>query len=189
MLGLMFHLSSRLQGNNSLPWFSPGVKSKVRGVHISLEKKEGVLGYFTDDNSDCKKPATIDSYYEITIHCDGTNPDYPQSSKPVTWRFTKCLKGGQMMIDNNLCIASDTNFSRFILRERFFSLRELNRPDDMGWVKRLARSPRNMLTLDTYIYNRAGKEVLDSSISFQARKSEQEVSQRLAGPQDLAMRL
>jgi len=148
----------------------PAAVSKVDGFSIALEKKQGVLlTSKPKDKPDAEsKPASVDSYYQVSVTVSGENPEYPATDKPWTHRYTTGLKGddGYGFVGGVSYIPYDAQWTGFELVEEFD---EARRPPDFGkWMP-----PHHTVMLRAHFIDVSGRPN-SMAVGGWVRKSEKE---------------
>lgn len=138
--------------------------SKVDGFSIDVKEKQGVM--LTSTVNDEKLPASEDTYYEVTVNVDGSNPEYPAREKPYVRAFTIALERGTSGFAGGVSFTSKGNrWTKFELVE----VHDKSEEPPMGkWMP-----PHHRVDLVAH-YRDAQRKPQKMSMSAWVRKSDRE---------------
>jgi len=158
----MNSVKSITEGCGALVRGEPCKKSRIDGLSISLEKKDGALLTRLDNP---EIPAVENTYYEIRIDSNGENPEYPQQTSRFYFTVAANDNMGSGYVNGVNFIPAKAQFTGFSLAEEFNN----GSPPSMG--KRMP--PHHMATLRADFQTADGHKSY-VALGFAVRKSERE---------------
>ncbi|MFA5592311.1 MAG: hypothetical protein WC989_03240 [Micavibrio sp.] len=153
---------------------APVLEINVKGFEATLEKKDGVLLHYKAENEGSeKKPASIGSYYEVTVRSTGENPDYPESEKPVKMKLTKSLDRGMGFSGNTSFVSSDIAITKIVVEEKYSSGDPV-KEGIMGAYPSIPYPPHHTAHVSVYGVGSDNKEYKVLGAGLMTRKSDME---------------